>query len=139
MAGKGNTIPKPATQRNRSNHGSSSRTLTVDGELRGPDLPLGPEWPSQTIEWWESWRRSAQAATFVSTDWEFLLDTALLHGQLWAGDASVAGELRLRVSKFGATPEDRLRLRMEIDLEPEEKAELKKPAASRRRDLKVVL
>jgi len=34
---------------------------------------------------------------------------------LWTGTTSVAAELRLRVAKFGASPEDRLRLKLEVD------------------------
>jgi hypothetical protein len=45
---------------------------------------------------------------------------------LWSGNGSVAAELRLRVAKFGATPEDRLRLRMQI-AEPDQPAA--KPAS----------
>jgi hypothetical protein len=67
-----------------------------------------------TLAWWETWRNSAQAKTFTQTDWDFLTDTALLHARFWAGDAKVGAELRLRVAKFGATPEDRARLRMQI-------------------------
>lgn len=43
------------------------------------------------------------------------MDTALLHAELWSGNGAVASELRLRVAKFGATPEDRARLRMSIE------------------------
>lgn len=55
---------------------------------------------------------SAQAELMTATDWSFLLDTALIHARFWSGDPSVAGELRLRVAKFGATLEDRARLRI---------------------------
>lgn len=61
------------------------------------------------------WRDSPQAEHFGSTDWSFLLDTAILHAQLWGnGDTSALSELRIRVAKFGATPEDRARLRMQF-------------------------
>lgn len=60
------------------------------------------------------WRASPQAEHFSSTDWDFLLDTALIHARLWSGESSAATELRLRVAKFGATPEDRSRLRMQF-------------------------
>lgn len=50
----------------------------------------------------------------TETDWCFLLDTAVLHAEFWLGDRSVAGELRLRAAKFGATPEDRARLRIAV-------------------------
>jgi hypothetical protein len=85
-----------------------------DDEVRGPDLPEEFSWPDATVRWWETWRRSAQAQTFTATDWEFLLDTALLHAAFWSGETSVGAELRLRVAKFGATPEDRARLRLQI-------------------------
>ncbi|WP_382307301.1 hypothetical protein [Herbiconiux sp. UC225_62] len=48
-------------------------------------------------------------------DWDFLLDTALMHHHMWTtGSFEQAAEVRLRVQKFGATPEDRSRLRVEI-------------------------
>jgi hypothetical protein len=58
------------------------------------------------------WIDSPQADHFGSSDWQYLLDTALIHARLWRGDLSAASELRLRVSEFGATPSARARLRM---------------------------
>lgn len=104
--------------------------LKVDGELRGPELPESIQWPDATRAWWNTWRASPLAQTFKATDWDFLLDTALLHGQFWSGDLSVAGELRLRVAKFGATPEDRARLKLQIE-EPAAPEAAPKPAARR--------
>lgn len=60
------------------------------------------------------WVASPQAEHFSSTDWEFLLDTALIHARVWSGDLSMSPELRLRVAKHGATMEDRARLRMQF-------------------------
>ena len=118
MSGKG-PAPKPASERRRRNV-DPVQTVVVqaDGALRGPDLPTGYPWHSQTYRWWDTWRRSPQASTFTSTDWDFLIDTALLHTSYWNGD-NVGAELRLRVAKFGATPEDRMRLRLQIDGEAE--------------------
>ncbi|MDX5563758.1 hypothetical protein PYK79_10885 [Streptomyces sp. ID05-04B] len=79
-----------------------------DGEL------VEHSWPARTLDWWEMWKASPQAEHFSSTDWDFLLDTAVVHARHWSGDGSAAGELRLRVAKFGATPEDRARLRMQF-------------------------
>lgn len=79
-----------------------------DGEL------VEYAWPARTQQWWEMWRLAPQSDHFSSTDWDFLLDTALIHARLWSGDMSAAAELRLRVAKFGATPEDRARLRMQF-------------------------
>ena len=59
------------------------------------------------------WREAPQAEFFMASDWSFLLDTALMHDAMWAkGQWTLAAEVRLRVAKFGSTPEDRARLRM---------------------------
>jgi hypothetical protein len=54
------------------------------------------------------------AVTWIDADWDFLLDTALLHSAMWFGEMKHAPEIRLRVSKFAGTPEDRLRLRLDV-------------------------
>jgi hypothetical protein len=72
------------------------------------------------------WARSPQSELFTESDWSELLDTALLHARLWRGEVSVASELRLRVAKFGATPEDRARLR--IQFAQADEADAKRPA-----------
>lgn len=82
------------------------------------------------------WGRSAQADTFTATDWSFLLDTALMHHAMWSkGQWTLAAEVRLRVAKYGATPEDRARLRMvfaDAD-EKDEKRAAKAGASARER------
>jgi len=137
MAGRG---PAPTGKGETTRRRNAPPTLTVvasDEVLRGEPLPEGPDWPDATLEWWETWRRSPQASQFTDTDWSFLLDTALLHMAFWDGDAKVGAELRLRVAKFGATPEDRARLRLTIGDTPgkAKPAQERKPAArTRRRD-----
>jgi len=126
MAGHGPPPKDPEKRRRRNADPVPTSVLIEDGEVRGPDLPGGIEWPVVTLAWWNTWRNSAQAATFTETDWDFLVDTALLHARFWKGDEKVAGELRLRVAKFGATPEDRARLRMQIG-DPEPKKPSGKP------------
>ncbi|MFD0276164.1 hypothetical protein ACFVHB_19985 [Kitasatospora sp. NPDC127111] len=101
-------------------------TLEPDDELRGPELPEGVlgeddgesvDWHPMTKLWWESWRTSAQAQTFTATDWLFLIDTALMHHTMWAkGRWEFASEVRLRAAKFGATPEDRMRLKIQVEV-----------------------
>ncbi|HMG44982.1 MAG TPA: hypothetical protein VK611_26855 [Acidimicrobiales bacterium] len=71
-------------------------------------------WPERTRNWWRTWADSPLAPDFTESDWEFLLDTALIHAQFWNGDMKVASELRQRVGKFGATPEDRARLKVQF-------------------------
>ena len=58
------------------------------------------------------WAESPLSTDYTDVDWEFLMDTALLHARYWKGDVRLGPELRLRVAKFGATPEDRARLRI---------------------------
>ena len=125
MAGRG-PAPKDPSARVRRNKTAPVVALpeSVD-ELRGMDLPDDFAWSPQTRKWWETWRRSPQSLTFTDTDWSFLLDTALMHHAMWSkGQWTLAAEVRLRVAKFGATPEDRARLRLSIG-EPKKAAPAK--------------
>lgn len=112
MAGVG-PRPKDSGQTRRRNV-AEFEVITADGNEYGPELPDSYEWPEPTLAWWQTWRRSAQASRFTETDWAFLLDTAVLHAEFWLGNRAVAPELRLRAAKFGATPEDRARLKIEV-------------------------
>jgi len=124
MAGRG-PAPKDPTKRRRRNVGEPETVIIADDELRGPELPAGVlgdedgvpvEWHPMTQLWWDSWRTSPQAQTFVQTDWLFLIDTALMYHTMWAkGRWEFASEVRLRAAKFGATPEDRARLKLKVD------------------------
>lgn len=114
MAGRG--APRDPDSIRAKDHKDIIETTVVGSKpkLRGEPLPEDVSWHSRTQAWWENWRRSPLAENFGTTDWDFLLETAFLHTQFWNGSHSLAAELRLRVSKLGATPEDRLRLRLEI-------------------------
>lgn len=136
MAGKGNTTPKPAAQRRRTNKVTGDRIVTEDDEVRGPDLPFGFDWPAQTRIWWDNWRRSGQAQEFSQTDWDFLLDTAMIHAEFWSGNTAVGPELRLRVAKMGATKGDRIQLRVSLEPQPSQTPPADTPRKERR--LKVV-
>ena len=114
MAGRGPAPKDPSKRRRRNADPVPTSYAIADGQVRGPELPDGYPWHEQTQAWWETWRTSAQAKTFTETDWRFLIDTALLHHEMWSGDRKAATEVRLRVTKFGATPEDRARLRLQV-------------------------
>lgn len=140
MAGRGSAPKDPSAVRRR-NTPAALTLISSDDVVRGQALPEDLDWPDATLEWWETWRKSPQASTFTDTDWSFLLDTALLHMAFWDGDAGVAAELRLRVAKFGATPEDRARLRLSIT-DPSTKPRAvpdggRKPAARTRRKAEI--
>ena len=127
MAGVG-PAPKDPNRRARRNAGSVALRVITAAPTAQPDLPdfdvvvkidgqmVSTEfvWPERTREWWRMWGESPLSDEFTQTDWDFLLDTAVLHARYWKGDSSSAGELRLRVAKFGATPEDRARLRIQF-------------------------
>lgn len=97
--------------------------LRADNRIGGFDLPEGalPDgetWHPVTVRWWENFRRSPQAALMVTdVDWDFLLDTALIHHNMWKnGRWEFANEVRMRTAQFGATPAARRALKMEIDV-----------------------
>ncbi|MFJ5089981.1 hypothetical protein [Streptomyces sp. NPDC088674] len=135
MAGMG-PPPKDPGRRARANRDAVAQTVLRHEAAAAPDLPdfrinsddglVEFVWPERTREWWEMWKASPQAEHFGSTDWEFLLDTALIHAKVWSGDTAALPELRLRVAKFGATMEDRARLRMVFAAADE--ADAKRPA-----------
>lgn len=142
MAGRG-PAPKPADRRARTNKDGAQNTVLRFERAEAPDLPDDIDWHERTTAWWDMWKRSAQADTFTETDWSFLLDTALMHHAMWSkGQWTLAAEVRLRVAKFGATPEDRARLRMvfaDAD-EKDEKRAAKAGASAKQRygDLRVL-
>lgn len=116
MAGRG-AAPKETHQRARD-----TKRRIDDKALRVPDKPYDgaipklPEndWEPATLEWWKTWTTSPQAHLFQSTDWMTLIETAYIANAFFGGNLTVASELRLRVAKFGATPEDRARLRLQF-------------------------
>lgn len=135
MAGRG-FAPKPPERRvGKSKDPIPLRIIHAESSLQ-PELPEftpdGEPWPVRTREWWAMWGRSPLMTDATENDWAELQDAAVLHARLWTGNASVASELRLRVAKFGATPEDRARLR--ITFAQADEAEEKRPAAATARD-----
>lgn len=125
MPGRG-PIPKSQHQRERDTRRRQAGAVTVakDGEVRGPELPDRPQgWCPETLHWWDTWRRSAQAQLFEPTDWEVLKRAALLHDYVWTApkpSAAAISELRLIEERFGATHADRQRARIHVSHEDAE-------------------
>ena len=123
MAGHG-PPRKPDEKRARRNADPVAMRVIVAEPVKQPTLPQIWErntktgkrqrvaWPAETRKWWKMWGDSPLSRDFTSTDWAELLITARLHAAVVDGDLKHAAELRLRVAKFGATPEDRARLRI---------------------------
>jgi hypothetical protein len=140
MAGRG-PAPKPADKRARRNKDPQALRVIEAEPQTQPKLPTSVKWHPQTRKWWAMWKASPLSDGYTANDWSELMDTALIHNAFWSGQTALASELRLRVAKFGATPEDRARLR--ITFAQANEADGTKPQASKpsRRtygDLKVV-
>lgn len=137
--------PPPNEKRSRARDNVVRDVIRSDGKLGGFDLrdlpddylPLKPknqwadpeqsereEWHPATLRWWDNWRRSPQATRMVTdVDWDYLLDTALMHHRTWMSGGTNTerlAEIRIRLASFGATYADRLRLRLEVELPPEQ-------------------
>lgn len=142
MAGRG-PQPKDPNKRARTNQDPVQLRVIHAEPTKQPVLPdvqiesdgelVDFVWPAQTREWWVMWAGSPLSASFTATDWSELRDTALIHARHWKGDKQAASELRLRVAKFGATPEDRARLRIQFAQADEADAKPEKRASSRDR------
>lgn len=146
MAGRGPAPKEDPIRRNKPTIPKDE--ITPDTVVRGFPLPVftvqnqyGEEeifqWHSRTQEWWEKTRRSPQAKVMAESDWEAMVETAMIHTRFYNGGlkptefTNLAAELRRRMAAHGATYEDRLRLRMVIDTaqtEIEQEAEIKEAA-----------
>jgi len=120
MGSRGQVPKESAVRRNK--HESA---VEISSETR-PGRPLPKTLPVSSAEakrFWKTWAESPQSATWVETDWFELGITTLLVDQLILGDYKLAGEIRQRVAKWGATNEDRARLRMKLEKPEEETSE----------------
>lgn len=147
MAGRG---PAPKEDPIRRNKPTIDQTVVVeDQKLRGMPLPVFEvtnqygeveifKWHSRTVEWWNKTRRSPQAKVMAESDWEAMVETAMIHTRFYNGGlkptefTNLAAELRRRMAAHGATYEDRLRLRMVIETDQSElevEQEIKQAAA----------
>lgn len=146
MAGRG-PAPKDPSKRARTNSDPMGLRVYTAGDAVQPELPdfdvqieVDGElvsqrfvWPEATRRWWATWGAEPMARDFTATDWDFLLDTALLHAKVWGfGKLNLLTELRLRVAKMGATAEDRARLRITYAQADEADEKRSRPAASAR-------
>ena len=116
MAGYGAAIPKDPSKRARNNK-DPHPTIRLDFKpCEPPELPdvEGVNWHPMTRAWWAVWQRSPMATLMGETDWAYMADTALMHHAMWEkGQWTLAAEVRLRLAQYGATPADRLRLRIQ--------------------------
>jgi len=121
MAGRG-PAAKPNRVRPTDDKARQAEITELEdtGEVYGPPLPEGclpdgADWHPRTKALWDSLRRLPLLREELALGWEFLLDTALMHHTMWSkGRWEFASEVRLRLAKYGATPEDRMRLKIKV-------------------------
>lgn len=68
--------------------------------------------PSRTRAWWKRVSAMPHCVLWTETDWQFALDTAMVHAAFVLGDTVRAGELRVREKQMGTTLDARRDLRI---------------------------
>ncbi|WP_263165416.1 hypothetical protein [Streptomyces sp. SCSIO ZS0520] len=114
MAGSG---PPPSGNARRRNADPVAGTVLPANGFCGPspDLPGGHDYDTRTLGWYETWRSSPQAATFLATDWQRLHMLAeLVEKYFEEPSKELLSEIRLNEAAIGALPADRARLRWSL-------------------------
>jgi hypothetical protein len=112
-------LPREQHARERDTRRRQSDVVAVspDGVARGPELEgaYGPD----TVRWYDTWRRSAQAQLFTDTDWGRLRILApIVELYFRRPTAAALGEIRLNEERLGATYTDRLRAKIRVETGP---------------------
>ena len=69
-----------------------------------PKLPEDIPFPDETVKWFEGWRNSSRSDDWDELQWQYLIDTALVHSAVWGSqDFSMLGELHKRLAYMGLT------------------------------------
>lgn len=99
--------PKPEDQRRNPVAPRYDWTDVVDAPYEGAKPALPPRrgrWPTATKQWWERISRMPHCILWTETDWQFALDTALVHAAFVGGnDRGARTELRHREKRMGTT------------------------------------
>ncbi|MFJ4093453.1 hypothetical protein ACIPYS_17885 [Kitasatospora sp. NPDC089913] len=120
--------PRPKENAVRRNKHAHAQELAADAQP-GRELPRGLGiTTSGARRFWRTWATSPQSARWAETDWAELEITTKLVDALYQGDLKLAGEIRQRVAKWGATTEDRARLRISIEPEHQDRDADQAPA-----------
>ncbi|MEV0470727.1 hypothetical protein [Streptomyces prunicolor] len=107
--------PKPkdnAVRRNNHPHAQTLSSTAQEGRALPPGLGIKT---AGAKRFWKTWASAPQTQGWVETDWAELEITTKLVDAFYEGDTRLAGEIRQRVAKWGATTEDRARLRMSFE------------------------
>jgi hypothetical protein len=93
----------------------------TDGPKLPPRRTNNRGWPEETKRWWADVSSMPHCALWTPSDWAFARTTALIAGEVHAGDFKLAAELRQREKIMGTTADARLGLRIKyVPVEAEE-------------------
>ncbi|MES9589974.1 hypothetical protein ABWK57_14095 [Streptomyces sp. NPDC094045] len=122
MPARRGPAPKPNAVRRNADHALGEHELALKA-IDGRALPkaLGVS-TGGAKRFWKTWAEAPQTQHWLETDWAELELTTKLVDAFFQGDVKLAGEIRQRVGKWGATTEDRARLRMNFDKQAEDEA-----------------
>lgn len=119
----GSRGPAPKANAQRRNKHEYATEIPKEAQ-KGRPLPRTlPVDTAKAKEFWKTWSQSPQATTWLETDWVELEIVTKLVDEFYKGDSKLAGEIRQRTAKLGATVEDRARLRMSFEKKPEDGSE----------------
>ena len=102
---------------------TSRLVMNPKGELE--EFPIEP----RTRDWWEAISTMPHCVLWRKSDWQFAVDTAMVHADACHGKTTAMGELRQREKIMGTTVDARRDLRIRY-VEPEAEAPTIAPVAS---------
>ncbi|MEV0445278.1 hypothetical protein AB0I46_40855 [Streptomyces spectabilis] len=122
MPSRRGPAPSPNARRRNTTHALGEHELAAaSGEGRALPKALGIE-TSGAKRFWKTWSTAPQTQHWLETDWAELEITTRLVDSFYQGNVRLAGEIRQRVGRWGATTEDRARLRMDFNQQTEQEA-----------------
>lgn len=94
---------------------ASRQVMNPKGELQ--------EWPleKRTQDWWQAVSTMPHCILWSKSDWQFAVDTAMVHADAAHGKTTAMAELRMREKIMGTTVDARRDLRIRY-IEPEAEA-----------------
>lgn len=122
MAGKGRA-PKDPMELARKNQPRKSFTDVVVGKVPQPSLedllgetnPLTQKpWSHPTLLLWSQLADFPTMVNLLPAQWSSFARAFMLDDALITGDAKMAVEARMRMSKYGIDPDDLMRMRVKI-------------------------
>lgn len=122
MPSRRGPAPNPNARRRNTDHALGEHGLSFSsGEGRALPKSLSVE-TGGAKRFWKTWASAPQTEHWLETDWAELELTTRIVDSFYQGNVRLAGEIRQRVGRWGATTEDRARLRMNFDQQAEQEA-----------------